>query len=122
MRRDPEKYFWNMLDSCQFVLELTTGKSIEDYKGDRVFRSAIERELQIIGEALMQLKFRNPEAAAKVLEYEKIIRFRHVLVHGYEDIRPDYVWEVITQKLPPLRTELKTLIQQHSLFDQDKKS
>lgn len=120
MRHNPEKYLWHMLDACQFLLDYTTGKTIEDYKRDRAFRSALQHELQIIGEALMQLRFRHPETAAQIHEYEKIIRFRHVLVHGYEDVRPDYVWDVITLKLPPLRTELRSLIQQYPLFDKDK--
>lgn len=49
-RRDPQKYLYDMLSSCEFLLEFTSGRSVNDYIGERAFRSAVERELQIIGE------------------------------------------------------------------------
>jgi uncharacterized protein with HEPN domain len=51
--RNPQKYLYDIVNCCEFVLEMTNGKTVEDYKSDRVFRSALERELQIIGEAML---------------------------------------------------------------------
>ncbi len=55
MPRDPEKYLFDMLDSCRFLLRFTAGRTLDEYTRDRGFRSAVDRELQIIGEALIQL-------------------------------------------------------------------
>lgn len=110
MTHDPKKYLADMLDACEFLLELTSGKSIEEYNKDRTFRSAVERELQKIGEALRQLQSRDPSTAAKISEHDRIIRFRHALVHGYDSVRPDLVWDVIELKLPPLREQLKAML------------
>ena len=63
MKHNPSKYLADMLDRCQYLIGLTSGKSIENYKRDRLFRSAIERELQNIGEALRQLQSRSPDTA-----------------------------------------------------------
>jgi uncharacterized protein with HEPN domain len=99
-----------MLDGCRFVEELTRGKTIDDYKRDRTFRSALERELQNIGEALRQLEAKHPETAAKLSEHEKIVRFRHALVHGYDEVKPRLVWDVVEAKIPVLLAELETLL------------
>lgn len=47
--RDPQKYLYDMLSSCDFLLEFTRGKTVDHYINDRALRSALERELQIIG-------------------------------------------------------------------------
>jgi uncharacterized protein with HEPN domain len=62
MPHDPEKYLHDILSSCEFLLEFTGGRTVQDYAGDRAFRSAVERELQIIGEAVMQVERIAPEA------------------------------------------------------------
>ena len=110
MTRDPRMYLHDMLEACRFLLEFTVGKSVADYKADRGFRSAVERELQIIGEAVLQLQSCAPDLAAKISEHEQIIHFRHVLVHGYHSLKPQLVWDVIETKLPNLQTELEAML------------
>ena len=53
--KQPQKYLYDVLGSCDFLLGFTANRAIKDYENDRAFRSAVERELQIIGEAIMQL-------------------------------------------------------------------
>ena len=108
--RDPAKYLYDMLNSCDFLITFTADKTIEEYKHNRAFRSAVERELQIIGEALMQLDRYHPDIAARVPDYLNIIGFRHVLVHGYDRLNPVTVWNAIETKLAPLKAALETLL------------
>jgi len=110
MPRDPEKYLFDMLDSCRFLLEFTSGHTLEEYTRDRGFRSAIERELQIIGEALIQLNQLAPETAQQISEYQRIISFRHVLVHAYDSLNYDLVWYVVERKLPTFQDEIQALL------------
>ncbi len=110
MPRNREKYLFDMLDACSFLVELTANESIERYNNDRVFRGAIERELQVIGEAMMQLKSFDPACADRISEHARIIAFRHVLVHGYDVLKPELVWYAVTDKLPVLRRELEELL------------
>lgn len=74
-RRDPAKYLYDMLSSCDFLIAFTTGKTLEQYKEDRAFRSAVERELQIIGEALMQLDRHYPNVAARIPRFRQYHSF-----------------------------------------------
>ena len=111
MTRDREKFLFDMLDSCRFLLEITAQETVDRYTSDRVFRSAVERELQIIGEAMLQLESLDPATAGQIAEHERIIGFRHVLVHGYDVLEPDVVWHIVKNKLPILRTELEQLLE-----------
>ena len=112
MPHDPAKYLYDIRSSAEFLLEFTTDKTVNDYSQDRAFRSAIERELQVIGEAVMQLERVAPEVASRIPEHRSIIGFRHVLVHGYDSLRPETVWNVIEEKQPVLMREGQTLLKE----------
>jgi uncharacterized protein with HEPN domain len=73
-------------------------------------RSAVERQLQIIGEALSQLAKVDPQIASNVAELHRIIAFRNILVHGYAAVDYDTVWRLIEDKLPEPQANLSTLL------------
>jgi uncharacterized protein with HEPN domain len=108
--RNPQKYLYDITDCCEFLLEITSNKTVEDYKNDRVFRSAIERELQIIGEAMNQLEHISSEMAHQISEHRNIIGFRNILVHGYDSLNPETVWNVIETKLDILLKQSRALL------------
>jgi uncharacterized protein with HEPN domain len=102
-----------MLSSCEFLLEFTGNKTVDDYINDCAFRSAVERELQIIGEALIGLEKVAPAVAARIPEYQNIIGFRHVLVHGYDSLDPMTVWNVIETKLDVLAPNISSMLKEY---------
>ncbi len=110
--RNPQKYLYDIVDCCKFILEMTKDKTVEDYKRDRVFRSALERELQIVGEAMLQLDNIKPEISENIAEHRNIIGFRHVLVHGYDSLDPDTVWNVVETKINILLEQAQSLLKQ----------
>jgi uncharacterized protein with HEPN domain len=107
---DPKKYLHDIANCCEFLLSATRGKTVEDYKNDRLFRSALERELQVIGEAMLQLDRVSPGIAEKISEYRGIIAFRNILVHGYDSLDPETVWNVIETRLDVLLKEARSLL------------
>jgi len=70
-------------------------------KTDRAFCLAIERALQNIGEALLQLRRLDETLARSIPECDRIIGLRHVLVHGYDQVQPAVLWNIVELKLPP---------------------
>ncbi len=110
MPHDPQKYIYDILSSCDFLANFVADRTVDDYERDRGFRSAVERELQIIGEAVMQLERAAPHLAARIPEHRNIIGFRHVLVHGYDSLHAATVWNVIEDKLPSLTDEARKLL------------
>ena len=83
---------------------------MHELETDRAFRSAVERELIIVGEALFQLRQIDPETAARVPEVNRIIAFRHILVHGYGAIEIELVWSVLTSKLESLMRDVERIL------------
>lgn len=74
-------------------------------------RSAVERQFEVIGEALAQLDKVDHETAIKISEHHRIIAFRNVLIHGYAQIDHRLVWGVLDSKLPTLLQEVEDLLQ-----------
>ncbi|MCG3180745.1 MAG: hypothetical protein BIFFINMI_03108 [Phycisphaerae bacterium] len=112
MPRDPAKYLLDIQDAARFLLEFTRGRTFEEFSNDRGFRSAVQHELQIIGAAMAQLKRVAPEVAGRISEHDRIISFRNILVHGYDSIRYDLVWFVITDKLAVLLGEVEGILRE----------
>jgi len=72
---------------------------------------AVEREFEIIGEALNRIKKVDPELLEHVSAYHRIIGFRNILAHGYDIIDEKLVWDAINKHLPVLVQEIKKLQQ-----------
>ena len=79
---------------------------------DVLLRSAVERQLEIIGEALNRLSRTDPPVAQRITDTPRIIAFRNVLIHGYSEIDDGVVWDVINTNLPILREEVEALLRQ----------
>jgi uncharacterized protein with HEPN domain len=110
MRRDPRCYLWDALRAAESVRAFVHGKTYEAFVEDDLLRSAVERQLQIIGEALSQLAKVDSQIASNVAELCRVIAFRNILVHGYAAIDYDTVWRLIEDKLPELQANLRMLL------------
>lgn len=102
MRRDPSVYLYDIVSASKLIFQFVQGKSLEDYQSDPLLRSAVERQLQIVGEAFAQLAKTAPEIAEQFPEQRSIIGFRNVLVHAYADVDDLLVWDIVQSKLPLL--------------------
>lgn len=107
MPRDIEAYLSDMLDAAEFLVQFVQGRTLDDMLEDRGFRLAIERSLENIGEALFQLRRINESVAMKIAECDRIIALRHVLVHGYDQVKPAVLWNIIEVKLPTLIEDVR---------------
>lgn len=110
MRRDPRKYLWDAMRAAGLLRQFAAGKTLEEYQDDVLLRSAVERQLEIVGEALSQLAKSNADLAGQVPELPRIVAFRNILIHGYASVDDTLVWQVLTEKLPRLEAVLRTLL------------
>ena len=92
MQRDPKSLLWDAHEAAEVIAAVTAGKSFADFDRDIVLRSAVERQFEIIGEALAQLARIDAAMAQKVPDLRQIIAFRNVLIHGYATVDPARVW------------------------------
>lgn len=110
MQPDPRKYLWDALRAAGFLRQFAAGKTFAEYQGDVLLRSAVERQFEIVGEALSQLAKSYANMAAHVPELPRIVAFRNILIHGYANVDDAPVWQVLTDKLPQLETAVRTLL------------
>jgi uncharacterized protein with HEPN domain len=110
MQRDARAFLWDAVKAAEAVQAFVRGRDYDAFVEDDLVRSAVERQLQIVGEALAQLAKSDPESSAKLPDLPRIIAFRNILVHGYAGIDYDTVWRLIREKLPELRANLTALL------------
>ena len=112
MRLEVRKYLYDIQKAADLVAEFTAGKQRADYTREAMLRAAVEREFEIIGEALSQLDKIESGVAAQISEHRRIIAFRNILIHGYADVDDRLVWDVVSTKLSILRREVQGLLGQ----------
>jgi uncharacterized protein with HEPN domain len=112
MQHEPRVLLWDICHAADTVAAFTRGKGLEDYREDSFLRSAVERQLIILGEAVAQLSKLTPELAERIPERGSIIAFRNLLIHGYATVVDEIVWAVIEDDLPALRVSAARLIEE----------
>ena len=112
MRLEAHKYLYDIQRAADLVREFTGGKTFADYEADAMLRSAVERQFEIIGEAMTQLARTDEPVADRISQYQRIIAFRNVLIHGYADVDDRLVWGVIRANLPDLVRDVDALLRE----------
>jgi uncharacterized protein with HEPN domain len=110
MRRDARSFLWDARAAVDHILEFTRGKSLEDYLGDAMLRSAVERQFEILGEALNQLRKLAPAIAQRISDLGEIVDFRNLLIHGYATVDHGTVWRTVVDDVARLHTQLGELL------------
>ena len=98
----------HILESIDYIVDFTKGISFEDFKTDMKLRFAIIKNIEIIGEASYMLSKEFREQHPEV-PWRKIINSRHILVHGYYQIKLEIIWEIVQKDLLPLRKQIQAL-------------
>jgi len=112
MENRAKKLLFDVLTSGHSIREWCSGRGFAEYEQDRQLRRAVEREFEIIGEALGRLLQTDPVLAARIDELYRIVSFRNRIIHGYDTIDDAAVWGVAEGDLPRLVAEVERLLQE----------
>ncbi len=110
MRRDPRVHLLDALDAARAIQTFVSGRTEEEYRNDRLLRSAVDREFEVLGEALNRLRRDDEAVAARIPDLAEIVGFRNVLIHGYDIVDRGAVWKAILVEIPPLVASLSALL------------
>jgi uncharacterized protein with HEPN domain len=110
MQLEAKKYLFDIRQAVERIAEFTSGQRLEDYLRNAMLRAAVERQFEIIGEALARLLRLDESFAARISEHRRIVAFRNILIHGYAEVDDRLVWDVVETKLPVLRREIEALM------------
>jgi uncharacterized protein with HEPN domain len=111
MRLETLKYLYDVQKACRLLSSFISGKTFDNYVADVLLRSGVERQLIIVGEALNRLMKIEPAMASSVTDARQIIAFRNILVHGYDVVQNNVVWEILENDLSALTREVDLLLE-----------
>jgi len=112
MERKIKKLLLDILISVKEIDNyLGAKKFYAEYKKNKLIRRAIEREMEIIGEAMNRLLQLKPDI--NITEARHIVNFRNRISHGYDSIDDETVWSIIINHLPNLKSEAETLLNEN---------
>jgi uncharacterized protein with HEPN domain len=111
MQPDPADaaYLHDMIKAAETVIRYTSGKTRQDYEAEEMLRDAVERRIEIIGEAARGVS-KSFQDAHPEIPWRKVMGTRHVLAHDYDEVNNDIVWRIATVYVPALLEQLAPLI------------
>lgn len=100
MQPEAGAHLWDAAGAARLVCEFAGGTTESTFNADLLIRSAIERQLEVLGEALNRLRRVDPDTAARVPDLDKVIGMRNVIAHEYGHIDYEIVWHATTARIP----------------------
>ena len=110
MRLDVRALLFDVQEACRLLDNFVAGKTFADYCSDPLLRSAVERQFEIIGEALNKATKLDKGLASQISDCNRIIAFRNFIIHAYALVSNKTVWNIIGTRLSILRDEIGKLL------------
>jgi uncharacterized protein with HEPN domain len=110
MESHENKLLFDVLDSGRNIRQWCAEADFARYQADRQLRRAVEREFEIIGEALNRLSHEDDDIVRQIPVLPKIVGFRNRIIHGYDTVDDAAVWGVIQTHLPQLLSTVGELL------------
>jgi uncharacterized protein with HEPN domain len=103
--RDVRVYLQNMATAADAIGGFVAGRTLDDYNADLMLRSAVERQLEILGEALARALHLDPGLQERLPASRGAIDFRNVIAHEYDALSAATVWDIARNELPALAAD-----------------
>ena len=102
-------HLWDMLDAALAIEDFVRGKSYQEYMSNRMMRGAVERHIEIIGEAARRVS----EAARQAhptIPWRSIVGQRNILAHEYDEVLHEAIWGIANRRIPELIAILRSIL------------
>lgn len=110
MNRVARQRLLDALLACRLIERFTAGRSLADYEADPMLSAAAERKCEVIGEALKLADAADETVALQLPDLRLIIGLRNRIVHGYDAVDSETIWNVVQVHVPRLRVELESVL------------
>ncbi len=110
MKREIKKYLFDIQTSIDSINDFLGGdRNFIKYQENKLLRRAVEREIEIIGEAMSKILSLDP--SVNIQSSRKIVDTRNWVIHGYDKVDDVIIWGIVIIHLPILRDEIKLLLE-----------
>ncbi len=110
MQPKSPKWLEDIAEASDRIAAWTARFSFAEYEGDPFMRGAVERNVEIIGEAMIRLERTDPEIALRITDHRRVIGLRNRLTYDDDPTDHSLVWDAIHDVLPTLRAEVAALM------------
>ena len=110
MRPETPAHLWDALQAAKKTRAIADGLHLDDYLADWIRQSAVERQLEIVGEALGRIRRDDAVTVGRIPDIRAIIATRNVIIHRYDDVDHVRVWAMVHQDVPVLIPVLESLL------------
>jgi uncharacterized protein with HEPN domain len=110
MPHDPFVCLEDAVAACKLIQQFTQDINEEQYAADLKTQSAVERQFEIIGEALNRIKHIDLTLLDRINNWREIIGFRNVIAHGYDVIEHEIIWNSVSEDIPVLLAQLNQVL------------
>jgi len=106
MQPEITKLLFDIRLAITLLEDFVCDKTLNNYLEEPLLRSGVERQFEIIGEALNQAISKQSSLTNSIRNSRRIIDFRNLLIHGYAIVSDEVVWGIIQKYLPELKEDL----------------
>ena len=110
MKTQTKKRLLDAFTACQAIGSFVADYNFADFEQNLMLRSAAERQFEIIGEAMHQAEADDPEVTDVLPELRRIVGMRNRIIHGYDSVDDELLWQTIQHNIPPLRKHLEQIL------------
>ena len=109
MQPDTLKHLIDILDAAADIRTFIDQYDLAAYRADAKCRAAVERKLEIIGEACARIRNSDPDALDTLPYAQQVIGLRNRVIHGYDNVDDAIIWDVVSNKLASFVARVETL-------------
>ncbi|RPH31404.1 MAG: DUF86 domain-containing protein [Bacteroidales bacterium] len=109
MKLEIKKFLYDIKESIESIENyLGDKRDFNAYIEDKMLRRAVEREFEIIGEAMNRIE--KIDSTINISSKKQIVNMRNRVIHGYDKIDNEIIWGTVVRHLPKLKQEIETLL------------
>lgn len=108
-----QKWLYDVKIAISEIESFFEGKPMlfEEYKKNKILKRAVERDLEIIGEAINRIVKKDASYSKKIKDAINIIGLRNQVIHAYDNISDENIWAILINHLPALKKDIDNLLQ-----------
>lgn len=115
MKRETAKLLRDALDAGTEAIDFCSTVSRDEFRNDRQLQLAVQKLVEIVGEALRQAERTEPDAVQRLSALRRAVSTRNRSVHGYASVDFGVVWDVSMKRMPELRAQLEQMLEEAPL-------